>query len=554
MANTYKLHITCVYATNNDYVGVEETIKMGECLITDSRFNTYQMRTYGENLNRIYDTYGVSSWEIRGTKNRIHFNYVLNQYVVMSIDRVFINKTTYTHGWKMCNQIYSNMLLYEPNYKLLVGCSYYGLEVQRKSDDTIIFRTNAIPYTPPTETQKSEVGDFTYITPSAIDRCDSTGSNSALIVVINAINENTLDFEHMSEKGGVAWMYHMLRNYDDPDPNNPTIPPFDTDYGFPGKPSEEGGGNGSMTDTNDDIDLTPPNYTEVGYFSRVYKMNTVSLNELYNYLWSTSFIDNVPKLFSDPFSCIVAMQALPIDAPSVSASLIVGSLDSGITAQRVSNYYLTVDLGSVDITEFWQSFLDYQPYTRLKLYLPYIGIVDLPTDQFMNQSIGIKYRIDVVSGALVAVVSNNTNIICQFTGNCATKLPISANDHASILANSLIGLTAVAGNVAVGNVAGTVASSANVMLGLKEKIQISGSLATNHGILVNPKPYVMIERPTSDIPANYATLKGYTSNISLKLSDCSGFTQISDIKLNGISATDEEKTEILSLLQTGVYM
>lgn len=359
--------------------------------------------------------------------------------------------------------------------------------------------------------------------------------------------------EQGTDAGSVA--YCALRNFSNIDPNNPTIPPIDTEYsGFPGDPSSPSGGNGEMTDTNDETLLAPPDYANVKYFTRIYKLNAGQIDALYRYLWSSDFITNLPKLFSDPFSAIVAMQALPVDAPSTTDNIYIGSLDSGVDGEHVTSYYNTIDLGEINITEFWQSFLDYQPYTRLKLYLPYIGIVDLPTDQFMNQSIAIKYRIDVLSGSCVAVVSNSTNIVCQFTGNCATKMPISANDHASILANSLVGLTAVAGNVAVGNVAGAVASSANVMLGLKEKIQISGSLATNHGILVNSKPYVMIERPTSDIPSNYATLKGYTSNISLKLSDCSGFTKISDIKLNGISATDEEKTEILSLLQTGVYM
>lgn len=349
-------------------------------------------------------------------------------------------------------------------------------------------------------------------------------------------------------------VYCALRNFSDPDPDNPEESPIDIIYEFPGEPSGPSGGGGEMEDTNEETELKPPNILNVKYFTRVYKLTPAQVEQLRGYLWSDDFITNLPKLFSDPFSALIGIQAVPLDITGNEVDVHIGTLNTGVNGVHVRDYYNTIDLGAIDITEYWQSFLDYQPYTRLKLFLPYIGIVDLPTDQFMNQSIGIKYRIDVLSGACIAVISNSTNIICQFTGNCATKMPISASDHSSIISNSLVGLTAVAGNVATGNVAGTVASSANVMLGLKEKIQISGSLSTNHGILVNDTPYLMIERPTSDIPAGYGALKGFTSNISLKLSACSGFTKVSDIKLDGISATDEEKTELLALLQTGVYL
>lgn len=364
----------------------------------------------------------------------------------------------------------------------------------------------------------------------------------------------TGDYEPKANYAAASTVYCALRNFSDPDPDNPTIPPIDIEYGFPGEPSGPGGGDGEMSDTNEETELKPPNILNVKYFTRVYKLTPGQVEQLRGYLWSDDFITNLPKLFSDPFSSLIGIQAVPLDITGNEVDVHIGTLNTGVNGVHVRDYYNTIDLGAIDITEYWQSFLDYQPYTRLKLFLPYIGIVDLPTDQFMNQSIGIKYRIDVLSGACIAVISNSTNIICQFTGNCATKMPISASDHSSIISNSLVGLTAVAGNVATGNVAGAVASSANVMLGLKEKIQISGSLSTNHGILVNDTPYLMIERPTSDIPAGYGALKGFTSNISLKLSACSGFTKVSDIKLDGISATDEEKTELLALLQTGVYL
>ena len=64
----------------------------------------------------------------------------------------------------------------------------------------------------------------------------------------------------------------------------------------------------------------------------------------------------------------------------------------------------------------------------------------------------------------------------------------------------------------------------------------------------------MIERPDTEIPKNYAGLKGYTSNISMKLSETTGFTKIADIKLDGLSCTDAEKEELLNMMQNGIYL
>ena len=347
----------------------------------------------------------------------------------------------------------------------------------------------------------------------------------------------------------------MLKNYtDNPDTGEPTVSPFDIEYGFPGEPSTPQGGDGDMKDTNEPVALNPSDITNVAYPVRCYRLSRDNVRELHGYLWSNDFITNLPKLFSDPFSAIVGIQAIPYISPTEESNIIIGTLDTNIVANKVTLYYVTVDLGSIDVTEYWQNFLDYQPYTRLKLFLPYIGIVDLPTDLFMNNSVAVKYRIDIVSGACVAIVSNSENIICTFTGNCSTKIPLSNNDHSNAIGNTLVGIAGLAGSVATGNAVGAVANTASIVAGLKERIQISGSLSTAHGILINDKPFLMIERPDTEIPENYAGLKGYTSNISMKLSETSGYTKIADIKLDGLSCTDAEKEELLNMMQHGIYL
>lgn len=557
MANTYFLKLICTYAYGHDeLIGTLEYLRVGECFIKDITKYTYYLTSYGENLNTFWEKYPyTTNWQIAGTKNIIGISY--NETIggsYFTLPKIYTDKGNYygslSGGGGVANPNYGSMLIYDPNYKLLLGSTYYSVKITQTVNNIVTFQQHDVPYTLPVEYMEETIGGFKYQTPSARDR----SNGPYLAFCINAINDGNFNDDYMKRKSVAdSWSYHILKNYDNEE-SEPTEEPFYIEYGFPGKPSEPQGGDGNMKDTNEPVALNPSDITNVAYPVRCYRLSRANVSALHGYLWSTDFITNLPKLFSDPFSAIVGIQAIPYISPAEESNIIIGTLDTNIVANKVTLYYVTVDLGSIEVKEYWQNFLDYQPYTRLKLFLPYIGIVDLPTDLFMNNSVAVKYRIDIVSGACVAIVSNRENIICTFTGNCSTKIPLSNNDHSNAIGNTLVGIAGLAGSVTTGNAVGAVANTASIVAGLKERIQISGSLSTAHGILINDKPFLMIERPDTEIPENYAGLKGYTSNISMKLSETSGFTKISEIKLDGLSCTDAEKEELLNMMQNGIYL
>ena len=516
----------------------------------------YQIIEKGDNLNDIIEKYNISTdetnlytplFKILGTKTEfVLYRQKLassanGEYLFTSSWRVYNKKRSFlSSGGTMWSTAFLYPTLgYDETFGILMGVTFYGL--YKIENNTLFLDDNEPPYTPP-------LSNETFASWTIASSSSRTGGAEFAMILDNASNIDALSTEN-------SVFYNALKNYDDnPDTGDPTVSPFDIEYGFPGKPSEPQGGDGDMKDTNEPVALNPSDITNVAYPVRCYRLSRANVSALHGYLWSNDFITNLPKLFSDPFSAIVGIQAIPYISPESTSNVIIGTLDTNIVANKVTLYYVTVDLGSIDVTEYWQNFLDYQPYTRLKLFLPYIGIVDLPTDLFMNNSVAVKYRIDIVSGACVAIVSNRENIICTFTGNCSTKIPLSNNDHSNAIGNTLVGIAGLAGSVATGNAVGAVANTASIVAGLKERIQISGSLSTAHGILINDKPFLMIERPDTEIPENYDKLKGYTSNISMKLSETSGYTKISDIKLDGLSCTDAEKEELLNMMQNGIYL
>ena len=547
--------ITRYLKLKNPDTGTIFSIKLTSVKI-DPVNQRFQIIEKGENLNDIIEKYNKSTsetslytplFQILGTKTEFALyrdklsSSVNGEYLFTSSWRVYNKNGLFSSsgGTMWSTAFLYPTLAYDETFDILMGVTFYG--IYKIENNKLFLEDHETPYTPPLNNET--VGGWTIS--SSMNR---TGSNEFAKILDNASNIDALSTEN-------SVFYNALKNWtDNPETGEPTESPFYIEYGFPGEPSTPQGGDGDMKDTNEPVALTPSDITNVAYPVRCYRLSRANVSALHGYLWSTDFITNLPKLFSDPFSAIVGIQAIPYISPAEESNIIIGTLDTNIVANKVTLYYVTVDLGSIEVTEYWQNFLDYQPYTRLKLFLPYIGIVDLPTDLFMNNIVAVKYRIDIVSGACVAIVSNRDNIICTFTGNCSTKIPLSNNDHSNAIGNTLVGIAGLAGSVATGNAVGAVANTASIVAGLKERIQISGSLSTAHGILINDKPFLMIERPDTEIPENYARLKGYTSNISMKLSETSGYTKIADIKLDGLSCTDAEKEELLNMMQNGIYL
>ncbi len=97
----------------------------------------------------------------------------------------------------------------------------------------------------------------------------------------------------------------------------------------------------------------------------------------------------------------------------------------------------------------------------------------------------------------------------------------------------------------ISNTVGQVMSS-------KPSIEHSGSFSGNSGYLGVRRPYLIIERPNMCLPSTYGELNGYPCMMSLNLGNVRGYTRVQQIQLTGMSATNPEQAEILSLLKSGV--
>ena len=335
-------------------------------------------------------------------------------------------------------------------------------------------------------------------------------------------------------------------------------------------PSSPGGGGGGYDGYSDPIDFPIlPTGGALGSGScKAYCPTGLELKSLFEKLWNTAMFDisTFQKLVDNPIDCIISLHAIPVspELTTRTSEVYIGNFNTEIGMDTIGSQYLTVDCGSVDVKEFWGSALDYNPYTKCSIFLPFVGIKDLNVDDVMKKNIRVKYNIDVISGECLAMVKCGTAVLYKFNGIMKQDIPVTGQSSEFPLKNLQATLSAV-GSLAMGTaIGGPVGaatalagglSSASTIAGSKMLTNRSGSLTGNVGILDDYVPYLILHRPVQSLAENFNKYKGYPSNITAVLSTLSGYTEVEFIHLRNIpNATSAEISEIKSLLQAGVII
>lgn len=345
-----------------------------------------------------------------------------------------------------------------------------------------------------------------------------------------------------------------------PDPQ-PT-PPVDTDpYADFGGNTEEGGGEGNADGTSDPVDV--PNLpgttaADTGFIT-LYNPTLAQLKSLANYLWSSGFdLDTLKKMFADPMECILGLSIVPCTVPNSGAvNVTVGNISTGVSMNKATSQYVEVDCGTLNVEEFWGAYLDYDPYTKAEIYLPYIGTHALAVDDIMGKAVKVVYHIDILSGACCAYIKCNDSVLYTFIGQCSSSIPVTGNDWTNVIN----GVLSIAGNIGMMVATGGASAPMNVsniaataVNSFKPQIEKSGAMSGTGGMMGIQKPYLILTRPRQALPFEQHKYTGYPSFITTKLSNVSGYTEVEKIHLDNIPATQVEIDEIHSLLKSGVII
>ena len=281
-----------------------------------------------------------------------------------------------------------------------------------------------------------------------------------------------------------------------------------------------------------------------------------------NWLWVTWADTTTPKLWNNPFDGVIGAHEL-YATPAVDGNDTIksGFLDSGISAGLVRQRYTQINCGSILIPEYWANYLDYSPYSKAYVYLPFIGIVEVDVDDIVGHSVNITYHVDAYTGACIAQITvakdDYNNTVYQFSGNCAVQVPMSGGSQASLTASMIVaGAYGIAG-VMSGNpvmALGGVKGLADTWASAKSSVQHSGSFGASYGAMGIKRPYIIIRRPIEKEVVQYNDDYGYPAFKRVVLGSCTGYLRVREVHVVSSLATDDEKAKIESLLKSGVFV
>lgn len=338
--------------------------------------------------------------------------------------------------------------------------------------------------------------------------------------------------------------------------------------------SDSGGGDGTFDFDGDDITLPPvPPIDAIGTgFVTIYRPTREQLTSLSSYLWSDLFsLDSLKKLFANPMDLIIGLSLIPVSPPiSGTTELKVAGFGTGIMCDKVSSQFMTVSCGQIEIPKRYATFLDYSPYTKCEIFLPFIGSKPLNPNEIMGKRVEVVYRVDILTGACNAFILANNSVIAQFSGSMIYQIPVTATDYKSTV-NGILSIATTAVGVVAGAVSGgagtgvaIAAMNAGNVVNSVENIAPDiavhgGSNAGASGILSSQTPYLVWTYPRESRPKyngdSFKSYVGDTSNIAGVVSDFNGFLVCSEVHIEPNAQIEKEEIfEIEKLLKSGVFV
>lgn len=357
----------------------------------------------------------------------------------------------------------------------------------------------------------------------------------------------------------------------------PINPNFDPYAGGGGGGADEGDDPTPEEDPSEEQktdNITMPNValTSYGVFNKTYVMSKQNLQALSDYLWNgdptkwDTIIEDLKLVGDNRMNSIINVIMFPFPIPNDDGvhRVRIGRHNTDVSAAYLDDSQnIVFEMGRCFCTPKHGNFLDYEPYTKLWLYIPFVGVFSVPTQQFMKKWIRIKLVVDVLTGSGEAVVfADNIPVLYK---NCkiGMQIPVTGSDSGYVIRNYLEaikgGANAISGfasNNVMGMLGGAFQAATSALAAQGAPIQSEGSASPQCGMLMPNKCYFIIEYPKTIMSQNpdYGHLIGYACRKTGQIGEFLGFSKFENVTLNISHCTDAERNEIISLLKAGVYV
>lgn len=329
---------------------------------------------------------------------------------------------------------------------------------------------------------------------------------------------------------------------------------------------------------NDNDDIEPVGY---GYFSNtvmgtLYSLyNKLDLEKIsqwfYNQTEKIDIANNVISLKEIPFS-LSALNIVPLDTDLKIGGVNVTYNNENIKVGQIvspATTSLSVLFGEFNIPRLSNTFLDYSPYTKYELLLPFApSPVALP-DWCVNKTVSSIFLYDIYTTSCQYVIECNGERICSVSGIFGVDRPISAQNVAlkdasrlsaqvatasSVLGGVMSASTGNIGGIMSGAIGGVSALSQMIMSGKQNYMYTVGANGDSSSVGLCHAVHLKITRTLSAEDSNFTHVYGRPLCKYKKLSAVTGYTKCDNVNTNGLSCSENEKQRIKQLLETGIYI
>ena len=377
---------------------------------------------------------------------------------------------------------------------------------------------------------------------------------------------------------------------------------------YDGTDDDDDEGDPNEYDENNETELNALAAQAKNYFFNTYCLSPIQLRQLSEYMYTEMPTNQTTEDFltNNPIDVIINLQMFPftIAAGVTPDILMLGKLKprywdatasewKDILVYNVPSQVIILDCGSCTYYPEYgvHDFRNYEPYCTAELELPYCGNIKIPTSVYLNHTIKVKYIVDLITGACLALVYRDDLAYLAVTGQIGTQFPVSAVQSADLQASimrkqtqygeSLINVarSTIGGALSVQGAANAApAPGASTALGAYtgllsafnqleqaefnvEHIQVPftmhGSSSPMTSFANEQYPRLILKRPVMlpDYNAeNYGHIIGFACNITAPLSAFSGLTVCSTANLDGVAATEAEKQLLRRALLDGIIL
>lgn len=290
-------------------------------------------------------------------------------------------------------------------------------------------------------------------------------------------------------------------------------------------------------------------------------------------------ITNFFTSFSD---YVVKAQIYPFSLDNFFDVTSVTSMYFGKTSITQNGYYLTINGSgqgapikkwcSIALSRTFNNFLDFAPYTKIQLYLPFFDIIDLPLEKCYGYNIDVYLSIDQHTGKSTVWLVRYEDGLMIYTNSTklSIDLPLGKTNAEEKERNNI--LQAVSGlGSAIGLAVGVYTGNPLVTAGSVGMLTKNVTSALNNNVdrltsykggaesvdkwVCDKNIYLIAYRPQNIKYPDYH-LKGAPNRTNDYLYNYSGYTEIGEIHFNpsGYDIYDDEISELTDLLRNGVIL